>query len=280
MICNVDIYIDENSLSKINDKKIFLDFILDFLSFSAAFKVDISGVKIDFKIWGHDNLESQCLCINNSHITFLEAVNSLLPTDTKRLFKKIFYDKSCQIWCDERVHSEEIYYELLGDCVTDDTSAECAEVTLLGEKKPLFFVNPHCITGKYIVVKKYLENDDSVNIQVELADFQIDAKNWVDEKYNLSDFCYDITSTNPPTDKQSYLYDESRFSKTVHINQGRMVYFCNLNRTYHVIDNLHYGSKAHVEVWHRFGDHLCENDLAGKKIHIGRPKKNNPSWLA
>lgn len=48
MICNVNVYIDENSICKVDTKSDFFEVILELLKLSSAFKVDIEGVTIRF----------------------------------------------------------------------------------------------------------------------------------------------------------------------------------------------------------------------------------------
>lgn len=280
MICDVNVYIDENSICKVDKKCDFFELIYDFLKISSAFKVDIDGITIQFMLWRRFGLEGYELCIDKEDITFLAAVNELLETDTKLLFKKVFYDKFSKIWNDEQVHSRDICYEMFdGECVTGDTFAECAELTLASKKYPIVFVNNKVINGKVTTVLKGWESENRVSISIELADTGVSPKAWLDEKYSVADFCYDTTSDTPPTDDQCYLKDGSRYNKTAFLNQGRVVYCCNLERTYHVVDNLHYGEASHIEVWDRFGNHLGENSLIGVRICDGHKKKNNPGWL-
>lgn len=280
MICNVNIYIDENSICQAMTKSDFIVLVHCFLKFSAAFKVDISGVEIKYVLWKRLDLESRELSVDNKKITFLTAVNSLLETDIKLLLKKVLYDKSCQVWNEEQVHSDDIYYEMSnGECITGDTLAECAELTLTSNKYPIAFVNSKVIQGGHTTIIKGWEGEARDYINVELADLNIDSNAWLRDKYRVADFCYDFRINMPPTDQQTYLRDTNRYSKTKYINQGRSVYFFSLDRTYHVVDNLHHGENSHIEVWNRFGIHLGENNLDGLQLNKGDNKKNHPEWL-
>ncbi|MBD1576896.1 hypothetical protein HC723_10695 [Vibrio sp. S11_S32] len=282
MTYDVNVYIDESSICKIEKKHDFFEAIYDLLKLSSAFRGDLlNGVTVRFLLWKCRELDGKNLCIDQINITFLSAVNKLLETDTKRLFKKVFYDKFSKVWNDEQVHSDDICYEMLnGDCVTGDTLAEAAELTLCSKKHPIVFVNNKVINAKVATVIKGWENENREYITIELSDIEVNPNTWLDEKYSVADFCYDITSHDPPTDAQSYLRDSSKYSKTAFINQGRAVYSCNIKRTYHVIDNLHHGECAHVEVWDRFGNHLGEDSLSGIRLQSGDRSKNNPSWLS
>ncbi|WP_261857402.1 hypothetical protein [Photobacterium sanguinicancri] len=281
MICNVNVYIDENSICKVDTKSDFFEVILELLKLSSAFKVDIEGVTIRFFLWKCDELEGKMLCIDEKEISFLLAVNQILRTDTKRLFKKVFYDKFSKVWNDEQVHCEDTWYEMSnGECVTGDTFAECAELTLSSDKHPIAFVNNKVTAGTLAEVVKGWEGGARQSIYVELADIEVNPKLWLEQKYNVADYCYDLASDIPPIDSQTYLRDSSRYTKTGMINHGKAVHYCVLERTYHVIDNLHYGESSHIEVWNRFGKHLGENDLNGNRISDADSTKNNPSWLS
>ncbi|WP_413522447.1 hypothetical protein [Photobacterium phosphoreum] len=280
MICDVNVYIDEVSLCEVNDKAGLLRFISDFLVFSSKFKSKISGVNVFFHLWRNDNLESSNLCVDGNSMTFLQAINSQLSTEDKRRFKTALYGKSSKSWCNERVHSEDIIYKLNNDdWITGDTLAECAELTLLNKKKIIAFVALREDEDTSISVIKESDSGHQDTIQVNLADINVDVNSWIDAQYNVSDFFYDPESINPPTDKQSYLKDSSRFNKTSYKNQGRTVYCCNLTRKLHAIDNLHYGLSAHAEVWDRFGNHLGEANLDGHPVGNADPSKNYPAWL-
>lgn len=280
MICEVNIYVDENSICKVDTKSGFLELIYNLLKVSSVFKIDIEGILIQFILWRRRDLEGCQLCVDEKTITFLAAVNELLETDTKKLFKTVFYDKFSRIWNDEQVHSDDIFYEMFnGECVTGGTFAECAELTLVSKKFPIAFVNNRVVSGKSTTVIKGWEGEDRVTITIELADTNVDLKTWLNSKFSVADFCYDMTTHIPPTDEQSYLKDRSKYTKTSYRNQGRIVYFCNLDRTYHVIDNLHYGESSHIEIWDRFGNHLGENSLIGVRVSGSDKEKNNPAWL-
>lgn len=280
MICDVNVYVDENSICKVDTKRDFLEIILKLLKLSSVFKLDIEGVSVQFVLWKCGELEGKMLCIDEVNIPFLSAVNQMLATDIKRHFKRLFYDKSSKVWSDEQVHCVDTLYEMVnGECVTGGTLAECAELTLCGDKHPIAFVNNNLVNGTLATVIKGWDGEARISINVELANIKVNPKLWLNQKYNVADYRYDPASDKPPTDAQSYLRDSNRYTKTGLINQGRMVYYDSLHRTYHVIDNFHYGQKSHVEVWNRFGVHLGENDLDGNRVGGAQNTKNAPAWL-
>lgn len=280
MIYDVNIYIDENSIGKTATKHDFLEVIINLLRLSSAFKADINGMSVQFVLWKCVDLEVKMLCIDETDISFLSAVNQILGTDIKRHFKNVFYDKLSKVWNNEQVHCGDTLYELTsGECVTGGTFAECAELTISSNKHPIAFVNNNVIHGASATVIKGWEEEIRQSIDVELADIKVEPRVWLAQKYNVDDYHYDPTSDSPPTDAQSYLRDSSKYIKTKFINQGRIVYSYPLKRTFHVIDNLHHGQRAHIEVWDRFGKHLGEDDLDGNRVADADSSKNNPAWL-
>ncbi|MBF4318674.1 hypothetical protein EAY30_27795, partial [Vibrio anguillarum] len=191
MICDVNVYIDETSICKADTKRDFLEVIFNLLKLSSVFKVDIDGVTVRFVLWKCAELDGEMLCIDETNISFLSAVNQMLGTDTKRLFKKVFYDKFSKVWNNEQIHCGDTLYEMSsGACVTGDTFAECAELTLSSDKHPIVFVNNKVINGTLATVIKGWEGGVRQSINVELADIEVNPRPWLEQKYNVADYCY------------------------------------------------------------------------------------------
>ncbi|MBF4302812.1 hypothetical protein, partial [Vibrio anguillarum] len=92
------------------------------------------------------------------------------------------------------------------------------ELTLSSDKHPIVFVNNKVINGTLATVIKGWEGGVRQSINVELADIEVNPRPWLEQKYNVADYCYDLSSNIPPTDSQSYLRDSSRYTKTGLIN--------------------------------------------------------------
>lgn len=85
---------------------------------------------------------------------------------------------------------------------------------------------------------------------------------------------YDIESKYPPRDFQTVLRDNSIFTLTTYLNQNRKVYErLNYGQLW-AVDNLHYGTEAHIEVFDKVtGSHLGTSQY--DKIEVETKYKEN-----
>jgi hypothetical protein len=79
---------------------------------------------------------------------------------------------------------------------------------------------------------------------------------------------YDATLTRPPLDEETILGRDSRFVRTGKFERKgrRQVYLETTTGRYWYVDNLHYGSAAHLEVFDSYEVHMGEADLDGNVI--------------
>ncbi|GLO60535.1 hypothetical protein MACH09_10430 [Vibrio sp. MACH09] len=272
MAYKLSLYLDELSISKIGGSDELIEYILLFIR---SFKI-LNTLNTTTNVLRSSQYQDS---YTYSKIPLLQALSESIPSDLRLRFKKIIFDKKNSIWDSNRVHSSEDYYEFFEECVTDGSLAEAGERKLNGEKGVMIFLYPFENFDNEIKVTK----EETTDIYITRLSLYIDMNNWLENEFDIREFNYDCESNMPPTDRQTYLRESTRYIKTEKINQGRVVYQCALTRRYHSVDNLHSGLKSHVEVWDKHGVYLGESDLIGE-LNVDLPKdkkrrKDNPPWL-
>lgn len=86
---------------------------------------------------------------------------------------------------------------------------------------------------------------------------------------------YGDRDTIPPTDEQTCLADRQRFMRTNFDVQGRRIFLEKTSERRMYVDNLHYGAKAHLEVFDRYKRHLGAALLTGVLISGTRDKNKD-----
>lgn len=273
MAYSVTIYLDEYTLTKVNDNSGFINYATSLISLIKMF--NDRNVKIS--ISRNVTFEGVELKLNK---VVSSAIKEILPSGVRLQFKKIIYDKyNSNVWSNNQKHDCNEYFEFNSECVTGGTLAEVTEEVTLNATGILAYIFDFSCFGKTITVTK----EETKFVDVTILNANLDCKEWLDKEYDVSTFQYDFTCQSPPTDLQTYLRDDTSYIKTEKINQGRFVYSCVLTKQFHTVDNLHYGEKAHVEVWDRHGIYIGEADMKGTintAIELKKKKKkNNPQWL-
>ncbi|MFO1369087.1 MAG: hypothetical protein U1F46_08825 [Marinagarivorans sp.] len=245
--------------------------IRDFLTKLEAFR-DLPGIT-------HAQFKSQLLM--NVRVIggpFVSAVNLHASKELKALFFSKLFERTSD-WENHKVHSanDNYYYEDV--LVTNSSMAELAERTRQSNYiGSLFCFSPSKFDG--LDICKVVKNDkDRIEIKnflnpSEFSKWLQNASVWIDTRY-------DTSSKSPPEDYHTCLLDIEKYSVTKYKNQGRKVYQHSLNQRYFVVDNLHFGTAAHIEVWSKRGEHMGEIGLDGLVLDESKrdPKKDNPDWL-
>lgn len=205
---------------------------------------------------------------------FVKSLNSVPDKSLSQAVKNTLFNKlNAKDWQPERVHSSDDWYQHNEDIVTDTSIAE------LSERK---IQNSHLLTGILINFQESVFSDkitlevvknENIRINVDCAENKSCFEKWIENNFKLSSVTYDYSSHTPPTDKQTILRDSDRFQPTSAVFQGRKVYKEFKTDYYWYIDNLHYGEKAHLEVFNSQGKHIGEASLEGK-TDIAKADKN------
>ena len=196
--------------------------------------------------------------------------------ELKEALRRVVFNKlDPKEWRNEQVHSLNDYF----DYVTDDKSenlknTSLAEVTerSLQNKETTYLlinftnsrfklVNPNI--PKCFLIPIIKNNDEENPINLDCLDEKAALESWVKIKLNV----YDKSVKEPPTDEQTILNDNTRFTRTAMTCQGRKIYQEIANKQYWFVDNLHYGEKAHLEVFDKIGKHIGEAGLQGNIDH-------------
>ena len=230
--------------------------------------------------------------INNESIrgkNFQSSLNQIKDKSLKRSIINIIFNKvSPKNWQEERVHSEEDNFDYLdGEDYKDAANTSLAEVTErqlinLDSKYLLINFRDSCFQCQHQEIIgcnsiSIVKNNDTENlIQLDSIDEKFGLQNWLEKSCHLSQFNYDESSTDPPTDKQTILRDSNRFESTQKQHDGRRIYKEKQTGYLWYVDNLHYGKSAHLEVFDKTGkNHIGESDLEGNidKARSNKDKK-------
>jgi hypothetical protein len=88
---------------------------------------------------------------------------------------------------------------------------------------------------------------------------------------------YSVSCRFPPKDFQTVLLKSGSFVETQYLNQNRKVYRRIGYNQYWVIDNFHYGTDAHIEVFSLKGKHLGVSDI--NRIEVDSRYKDKDKTL-
>jgi hypothetical protein len=207
-------------------------------------------------------------------INFKASLHLLRDKFIRNSFINIVFNKMNPVeWRTEMKHSIEDSFLFNTIEYSDTTIGEISERVLIDVKNNYLLINFTESDFKNINLINVIKNGKT-NIDVDCIDNNIDLETWIEEKYHLSRLSYRTDAKDPPTDLQTILRDRTEFKKTnIRSKDGRTVYVeINTNR-YWYVDNLHFGLKAHLEVFSKNHKHIGESDLNGEINTSKRDKK-------
>jgi hypothetical protein len=180
-----------------------------------------------------------------------------------RLLEKVY----SAAWDDKEQHSTQYNYLELRDTDTillilPNTLAEAAEQR---EPSSLLLLQQGAKSHAHVLrCQTYNSLPKLVSIPIVCQVDEIEALS----QELLAKERYDDSSTIPPADNQTILRDKELFEATAINNvQGRKVYRHKETDLLFYVDNLHYGKKAHLEVFDSLGKtHLGEADIRTGKV--------------
>lgn len=236
-----------------------------------------------FAIYQLENKQIYCedrrLLVNYEAIkgsNFMASLNRIKDKSIKQHFLDVVFNKfNSKEWRPEQVHSVHDNFDYVTPTETRDVRntslAEVAERRLRHKDKLYFLVNfanssfnqVHPQIQDCCIIPIVKNNEEANPIYLDSLDNKAGLKQWLEIKFKWSEFEYDESAKNPPTDKQTILRDYARFEKTSIVVQGRTVYRELITDRYWYVDNLHIGKTAHLEVFDKTGKHIGEADLQG-----------------
>ena len=224
--------------------------------------------------------ENSKLFVNYNAIresNFTASLNIIKDKSLKQAFVEIVFNKqNPKEWREEQLHSSDDLFDYLNNeiskNVTDTSLAEVSERSLRHKDSIYLVVNfknstfnfAHPDIQECCIIPIIKNNDEAQPIKLDGIDSQSALQNWIEKKLNLSRIEYDLSSKDPPLDRQTVLIDSQRFEYTqrIHKPSGRKIYREILSGRYWYIDNLHFGQKSHIEVFDPTGKkHIGEADL-------------------
>lgn len=208
---------------------------------------------------------------------FQASLNKISDKSLKTAIINIIFNKTNpKDWQKEQIHSVEDNFDYFdGKDYKDVKNTSLAEVTerqltildskyLLINFKDSQFNILHQNINDCCSIQIVKNNDEQNKIHLDSTENKTGLKNWVEKNGQLSKFKYDESSSSPPTDNQTILRDSRKFEKIGRKYDGRSIYMEKETKYYWYVDNLHYGKKAHLEVFDSKGKkHLGESDLEG-----------------
>lgn len=274
---NIEIFINEVSLEgQYSSQK----------EFETALKVLKSIFEFINKSLKQDNLNKKTyytkVLLNYETIkgsNFQTSFNKIKQRDLKVAIKNIIFNKvNSKDWQTEKVHCEDDNFDYFdGQNYEDIRNTSLAEVTERQlQNSDYKYVLINFIDSKFQILHQNIQNCKSItiiknndtdnSIELDSVEQQSGLKNWLEYKcyFKLSQFKYDESSSESPTDNQTILRDDKKFETTSYRCQGRTIYKEKATDKYWYVDNLHFGQKAHLEVFDNTGKrHLGEADLDG-----------------
>lgn len=194
---------------------------------------------------------------------FQASFNQIRNKNLKDAFRGIIFNKlNPRDWRTEQVHNPNDVFTYNQDVVTDTSLAELAERHLQNEILLSFLVNFSQSQFANLTQLEIVKNKMDP-ISLDCVESKTGLEVWLETHFHLSSIEYDIISKDPPTDRQTILGDTTRFKPTTYFPQGRRAYQEIKTGYYWYVDNSHYGSEAHLEVFNRNHEHIGIADLQG-----------------
>ena len=220
--------------------------------------------------------------------TLHQSLNHIAGKELMQNFKTIVYDMASPApWEPVRSHSSDDFYEWettrradtsdvsIGDgvYVTDTSVAELAEQKLRVAEFHGCLIN--------VDISAYSNLPDIDVLKVSHARIAVpscctvaELEEWL-RRTVVEVPPYTATATDPPRDEQTCLVDCTIYEPAGRVHDHRKIYRHKTNRQFYYVDNLHFGTKAHLEVFDKFGrKHLGEASLLTGQI---QPNTKKPS---
>ena len=220
------------------------ELLQDIEEFSKIHKY-LSSLETDIDIKFYKNNDMLNYYFSKKKITINSIRNQILKTgllSNLRHFNKIdnhksvFFSESSSLRYENTSYSEAFNIEEIDDNLT-------VLVIFINLKKSYFKntnINLYETENKISFTREKVYFCDSVE----------EIKKIIEKKVYLQ------ISEIPPNEEQTFLTNTNRYIKTNTLNQGKSVYKELESKRYYCIDNLHYGSEAHIEVFDSSGKHL------------------------
>lgn len=191
------------------------------------------------------------------------------------LFNENFKLINPKSWDNDLKHKHEDSYVYNKEEYTTTSIAELSERKIIDNSIKGFLLN---FTHSIFADKPHIEvlkNNSQPTVVIDCNYDTISIYNWlVENDFIKPSETYDITSKFPPTDKQTVLNNVKAFELTTFKkNKGRNVYRKIGTNQLWCVDSLHYGCKAHIEIFNEIDCvHLGISLYNEDKINTGKAK--------
>ena len=226
------------------------------------------------RLYRSDRLELTRTCGNQA---FPRLLNQLRNREHREQLIDLIRNRTNPIvWEDEQVSTVDGSY-LWKDAPSeyDDTRRNIANTSMaeLAERR----IQDEALTGcllnlssSPLAARCHIDIDVQGNsIRIDSLDDAETLQRWLE---TIDQVCpYPTDEHDPPTDAQTCLV-KPPYKPSSLLNQGRKLYQHNTNGHYACVDNMHYGLKAHLEIFDKRGNHLYEAELNGMR----RPNTRDP----
>jgi hypothetical protein len=183
--------------------------------------------------------------------TAIPGVHLQAILSTNQQLKNVFIEniKAAVKWENQRFHNLPSAYFYNSIDYFDSSIGEVAERKIQNAHLVTFLLN---FTDSIFaqLINFTITRDDGATALLECSCEETEVVNWLIRHgiINPAHF-YDVNSKFPPRDYQTILRDETVFELTHFRNQGRKVYRRKGLSQLWVVDNLHFGREAHIEVF-------------------------------
>ncbi len=228
------------------------------------------------RMWRSDSLGNAYAVRGEPLHKFL---NRMADREIAEQFKDVVYNKANPApWEPNRKHSENELWLWLKDtggdeCVTNSSVAELGARILLREAVHGCLLNLGASAFEpFQSIRVRKEELDAIELSALCEDSVFEA--WLRRLYPGLRPKYSPDDKDPPRDDQTCLLNARLFKSTSYVYDGRKIYEHKIKKWLFYVDNMHFGLKAHLEVFDKLGrEHLGEASIDTGDVDF---KKKDP----
>ena len=201
--------------------------------------------------------------------------NLISQKDLENLFRAQLSKITPIYWNENSIQKRECQYYLFDSTLCPPTSllvnntslAEAYEFMYVHNESVLALNFPNSILSTQVsLLVIAVKVNSSGSKHIACIDNDNLLKEWIEHNLDRKPFIYDKKSKVPPTDIQTCLRSKLRFEDTGKTYQERKIYRELSTENQWYVDNLHFGEKAHIEVFDNRRNFVGEATIDGVLI--------------
>lgn len=199
--------------------------------------------------------------------------NFISQKDLENLFRTQLSKITPTYWNDHSIQKQDCQYYFLDSTLCPPTSLLINNTSLaeayeyMYNERVLALNLPNSVLSTQInLLILAVRSNSTGSKQIECVDNDSLLKEWIEQNLDSTQFVYDKKSDVPPADIQTCLRNKLRFEDTGKTYQGRKIYREVSTDNQWYVDNLHFGRKAHIEVFDNKSNFIGEATIDGVLI--------------